>query len=513
MSEESEKVLKTVAKIVANVASKTKKKFRTVFGTISKKDPDFKGTEEEKIEIRDILKNSSKQYERCVIGAERYVEPPHRIHYHFAMYLRGPMANTLVDKLRADFKAYCNGDDQVNQIEQSGNWNKATSYVSKESDADNPLFCDNCKVDARTVQTIRASVEQTKEVCGEICEKPTLKVLHENKVVSIVKQFMDDHGYSINRRSRYIKNCPSLNHFYKQLEEETKLSERHGKNAIDLVEKYVEDFRHNRLPSYDLDEGYIEFKDCFWCFNSNSKVPKEDLPGVIAVKRYLNMPCPNPDFTLPERPAYVAAKEAFDIFKSVLEKEGISVEDFRIHYGRQFQSKIKNIPPLLLYGMSDSGKSLVTVPFLEIFREVLGWIVPDGKYLLGSLAMCTKYYSDEYNPRAQTGEIADLMKNLADGDPNTKVPHKNSGTVPSLPKTGMTCSNSYECYDDAINRKIKSFEFNNKVRVSPLDVDIRMKTESLIKKCAPFFAVWATANNPQVIFDYDEDDDFLRPSN
>ena len=444
---------------------------RWIKGTLTMaKDKPFTTTKEERLGILETLSKSSGSYEWSLLSLEKHKdETPH---YHFIICFRSPQRVVAVKYLRTQFDAL----SKTNEIKlgrgQKADW---LGYIMKDNDY---------TVDGDPtvkLQTIALNwkkkhcVKQLQELEGVSERKEVLKDL---EIRQWLISFMNTKGYKVNYHTRQLYGV-NADQFFQELHVEG-FQDLFGDHGLKYAERHITERIYYDLPMWKPDLDWVQFKDAWWQISTGEYEPNGDEPlGITPVRVY--------DCDLPR------VTNCPPHFLSLIRRMGWDLEEFRLAYGRQFQAKSRRDRGLLIYGKPFSGKSTMILPFLDVYRDMIGEWVDDGGFAYANIAMHPFVYSEEVNifdPRHNRNAMKKLLEGV---EFSTRKKHTDPAIC--IPKTMMIVTNDtppaegLSVHTDALRQRLDIYQSGN-----PLTrVEADQQWMELIKAEAPKILLWATA--------------------
>jgi hypothetical protein len=449
------------------------KSSRWIKGTLTrpKGDMQYKGSDEEREEILNKLLNSSNSYTWSMIALEPHQD--NTLHWHFIVRYRTPVKQGTLDFLRSYFDI----KSKTNEIKFGvGHCKSWVGYIGKES---------NYTMDGEVDVNVVSFVEQykKKQVVVELSQKEGITIapttVKEQEVIHWLVDYMTKMGYKVNWYTRQLVGIDK-NSFYEQLND-IGFADLFGIKGLKLARSLISEDIYYVLPMWKPDLNWVSFSDGYWNIDDGIYYTLDDMktyfPHINPVRSY------NFEFDDSEPVLFIA----------LLVRLGWDIEEFRHAYGLQFKTKSRRDKCLLLYGLPFSGKSTLVIPYLDVFKDVIGEWADDGGFSYSSIASHSKVYSEEVNVFDTKHDI-NKMKKLTEGvEFKTNVKH--GVPVTCTPKTMMIVSNDSPPTDD-ISPHVEAlrdrlYMFHAVTRISGGIVDTNMISK--IRDEAAKILVWATA--------------------
>lgn len=442
-------------------------KGRVIYGTITAPSNfEYKGTSEEEEKILDYLESTSKSFVWCLLGQEKHESG--KIHYHYVVKYKDVVRSSVCDKMYEYFNQWSGAKCDRIIFGSSTLW-QMVGYCTKDG-----------KYTVRGESpNIQSMIEryQKKQQMTQLNESEGLsirkEVLKEVEVVQWLTSFMNSKGYKVNWHTRQLVGV-SKKDFFSELHQ-AGFNLLFGTAGLKLAESHIDEIIYHDLPMWKPDVRYVKFKDYFWNLETGMKLSLEtaEKRKIIPVREY---------------DVLLSGKEPV-LFLENLKRCGMDVSTFRDAYGEQFKPKKRRGKSLLIYGDPSCGKSTLAVPFIDVFRDIIGDWTDDGSFSVASIASAPVVMSEEVSPFDRSYNM-NVMKKLLEGVV-FNVKRKHSTKVEVCPKTVLFLSNdSPPDIDDAnslaIKDRLNMFKASRRILTPDLNMMDRIKAET------PRVLVWAT---------------------
>lgn len=445
---------------------------RVVYGTLTaSEDFSYTGDADEETKIMDYLEGTSKSFQWVVLGQENHDSG--KIHYHYVVKYNYCVRSRICDKMYEWFHAW-SGAKADRIIFGTGAVANMIGYCTKDG-----KYKTRGDIGKLNLQGIveryqkKQEVKQSNEYEGLTTRKA---VLEETEIIQWLTTFMNSKGYKVNYHTRKLKGVTKKK-FFKELHA-AKFNHLYGRKGKNLAEELIEKEIHYDLPMWEPNLHYVKFKDGFWNMQKGVKISLDagEKQGIVPVRVYEKE---------------LKAKKP-TLFLGMIERLGWDKDRFKESYGRQFKDKTRRSKGLLIHGPPMCGKSTILIPYVDVFRDVLGDWADDGSFSLSSIHKHSRVISEEVNIFDRKYGHNNI-KRLLEGLP-FKAKSKHTTSVEVVPKTMMISSNDQppppenSHHIQAIHDRLDIY--SAKIRLRPGEV--KMTMADLIRDEAPYVMVWAT---------------------
>ena len=445
---------------------------RVVYGTLTAPEKfSYIGDAAEETKILDYLESTSKSFLWAFLGQEKHVSG--KIHYHYVVKYKSVVRSRLCDKMYEWFHAW-SGAKSDRIIFGNGAVANMIGYCAKDG-----TYQTRGEIGKLNLTGIleryqkKEEVKQSNEYEGLTTRK---SVLAETEIIQWLNTFMNSKGYKVNYHTRKLKGITKKK-FFQELHG-ANFPHLFGRRGLKLAEALIEEDIHYSLPMWEPNLHYVKFKDGYWNMQRGTKISLDagDKKGIIPVRIYDK----ELKGKLPE------------LFLGMIDRLGWDVDRFKESYGRQFKDKTRRGKGLLIHGPPMCGKSTILIPYMDVFRDVVGDWADDGSFSLSSIHKHTKVISDEVNIFDRKYGHNNI-KRLLEGLP-FKAKSKHSLPVEVTPKTMMISTNDQppppenSHHIQAIHDRLDIYAA--KIRLKPGEA--KMSMSDRITDEAPYVMVWAT---------------------
>ena len=448
--------------------SQKQKQGRVIYGTLtSPENHHYTGSNEEEESIINYLKGTSKAFLWCLLGQERHQSG--KIHYHYLVKYKSVVRAKVCDRMYEYFHSISGA--KSDRIIFGGNTlGNMIGYITKDG---------KYRIEGDDIPKLDSIIEryQKKQQVTQLNESEGLnirkEVLKEVEVVQWLTSFMNSKGYKVNWHTRQLVGV-SKKDFFSELHQ-AGFHLLFGTAGLKLAESHIDEIIYHDLPMWKPDVRYVKFKDFFWNLETGMKLSLEtaEKRKIIPVREY---------------DVLLSGKEPV-LFLENLKRCGMDVSTFRDAYGEQFKPKKRRGKSLLIYGDPSCGKSTLAVPFIDVFKDIIGDWTDDGGFSVASIASAPVVMSEEVSPFDRSYNM-NAMKKLLEGVV-FNVKRKHSTKVEVCPKTVLFLSNDPPPEIDdanslAIKDRLNMFKASRRILTPDLNMMDRIKAET------PRVLVWAT---------------------
>jgi Papillomavirus helicase len=374
---------------------------RNVFGTLTTPpSTKFTGAPLEQQTILNVLRAQCPSIIKLILQLEYHKKGDNdgNIHYHFLVCTGSPMRQTKLRKLRDVLTTFHTGRHDVQ-------FAKAVSQVEKY------LFKDYRAHDPFTQGYTGEEVDALKLAADQ--KKPEqVKTTNANKfeaeILERIREFMLTHHYSVNFYTRAVHRRDGLDRipidlrcFFEQLHNETTIPKDYGQRGIKLISEYIKDVNMYELPYFTPNRDYISFNNAVYGFTAGKGYLPTD-PVVINITpiRHFDVDFPPP---IPTAYFFLIHNHKWDLAVFVAQ------------YGSMFKAKNRRDPCMYLWGAPLTGKSMLHIPLIEVFGDLVGNFTKDGNFSLACIVDKVLAILDEVDIWSQKDLPLQVVKKLLEG--------------------------------------------------------------------------------------------------